>query len=364
MAVSAARLLANRRNALKSTGPKTVEGKQKSRQNAYKHGLTGDGVVLPEEDRTEIQRRFELLNQEQQPSCEASRIFLRRFSFLSVRLEKCEEFDVSATANRIRHAVEVFDDNRLTEVEELAARLANQPATVARRLQNSPEGVDWLIRNWGELREDLLNPERAAWTLNHWTRLEQLLGNPGGNYRMSRGYALTQAVSGYFVYLSSHDGEGLDDTERVEWARHELKGIIDAEMARLAWVKSTLDLPTLEQDRREAPSRALFDPSPAMNLARRYEAATERAMYKALDQFHEVELLGLESEHVSINTIAEEPADRLASFCPEPEPAEEPPAEPVESAPRSVYLPEPRVETRPTLKTKAARRQKRRLVPA
>ncbi len=33
-------LEANRRNALRSTGPRTENGKQQSRRNAIKHGLT------------------------------------------------------------------------------------------------------------------------------------------------------------------------------------------------------------------------------------------------------------------------------------------------------------------------------------
>jgi hypothetical protein len=39
MIVSEKRLLANRRNAQRSTGPKTAEGKQISRNNALRHGL-------------------------------------------------------------------------------------------------------------------------------------------------------------------------------------------------------------------------------------------------------------------------------------------------------------------------------------
>ena len=46
MPASEAQILANRRNAALSTGPKTPEGKEQSRRNALKHGMTGAGVVL------------------------------------------------------------------------------------------------------------------------------------------------------------------------------------------------------------------------------------------------------------------------------------------------------------------------------
>ncbi len=41
---------ANRRNALKSTGPKTPEGKTAVRMNARMHGLRSQEVLLPGED--------------------------------------------------------------------------------------------------------------------------------------------------------------------------------------------------------------------------------------------------------------------------------------------------------------------------
>jgi hypothetical protein len=41
---------ANRRNAIKSTGPKTEVGKQRSRRNALRHGLTAETVVAALED--------------------------------------------------------------------------------------------------------------------------------------------------------------------------------------------------------------------------------------------------------------------------------------------------------------------------
>jgi hypothetical protein len=49
---------ANRRNALRSTGPKTEEGKWQSRRNALRHGLTAETVIDRLED-SEDYRAFE-----------------------------------------------------------------------------------------------------------------------------------------------------------------------------------------------------------------------------------------------------------------------------------------------------------------
>jgi hypothetical protein len=45
-----AQIEANRRNALKSTGPRTGAGKTASRMNALKHGIDAHAAVLPGED--------------------------------------------------------------------------------------------------------------------------------------------------------------------------------------------------------------------------------------------------------------------------------------------------------------------------
>jgi hypothetical protein len=49
---------ANRRNARKSTGPTTEQGKQRSRRNAVRHGLTAETVIGALED-AEDYRAFE-----------------------------------------------------------------------------------------------------------------------------------------------------------------------------------------------------------------------------------------------------------------------------------------------------------------
>ena len=53
-------IVANQNNALKSTGPRTVEGKAIVKQNALKHGILGKQIILQEESKKE----FEVLKME------------------------------------------------------------------------------------------------------------------------------------------------------------------------------------------------------------------------------------------------------------------------------------------------------------
>jgi hypothetical protein len=51
---------ANRRNALKSTGPTTPEGKRRSRCNALRHGLTAETVIAALENSHDYEEGNEL----------------------------------------------------------------------------------------------------------------------------------------------------------------------------------------------------------------------------------------------------------------------------------------------------------------
>ncbi len=262
MPISEAKLLANRKNALMSTGPKTPEGKARSRQNALKHGLTGSGVALPSEDQSEIAERFTDLQLQMKPKTDAGEQLLRRLAFLTVRIGRCERHETSQTAMRVRHAIEKFDDERLAFVESLATKIYTEPSTSFRRLQMSPEGIDWMLDEWKTLRMDLLNPDRNCWTGNHRMHFDALLGRNPGGYRTARTMALSYAMDGSFHLLDKADGEGLEGPARAAWAKDELTRQIDAEMTRLKEVRAGIDVEAIAMDRAEAADRALFDPSP------------------------------------------------------------------------------------------------------
>ena len=81
-------ITANRKNAKKSTGPKTPEGKAKSAQNAYKHGLTASPDVIRTEDPEQFNAHREMIKAAFQPRDCIEQILTKRVAVLSWRLDR------------------------------------------------------------------------------------------------------------------------------------------------------------------------------------------------------------------------------------------------------------------------------------
>jgi len=69
---------ANRRNALKSTGPRTPEGKAAVRLNALRHGLRSEEILLPGEDEQALRELGERLRDELQPAGALENLLVER----------------------------------------------------------------------------------------------------------------------------------------------------------------------------------------------------------------------------------------------------------------------------------------------
>jgi hypothetical protein len=85
---SARKAEANRQNALKSTGPKTIEGKSAIRLNAVKHGLLAEEILLPGEDEDALRKLGERLRTELQPVGELENMFVDRIISAHWRLRR------------------------------------------------------------------------------------------------------------------------------------------------------------------------------------------------------------------------------------------------------------------------------------
>ena len=315
MSCSPAQLEANRRNGALG-GPKTPEGKAISRRNGLKHALTGDGSVLPEQDVEEVDRRFAAFEADLKPRTGVAVELVKRVALLTVRLDRSAEHEAKAISHRMRNAVAVFDDGRLADAEHLHAWIAAEPVTNARRLRRSPEGLARLIAAMESLRADLARVGGYRWGYEHSEQLHQLLGLRSAELPVSRARALTDAIAGNFRHLAESDGAGLESNDRRVWAIGQLVFVMDDEIASLKTRLETFDRADLDLDRSEAPARAMFDPSPEAILARKYEAANERALFRTLRELREIQAEA--AQVVDNKQVAPEPTEELGSVFPEP----------------------------------------------
>ena len=283
MTCSPEKLAANRANALKSSGPRTDEGKAISRTNSLKHGLTGHGVVLPGEDAAAIDRRFESYVSELNPRGEHGRDLARRAAFLMTRLDRFARHETAVLTTRMLKATDDFDEARLTEVDLFNDSATTETYTNARRLTQTPEGIDKMLDAFWEVKTDLEHTQHELWDYGHFQRIENLTGRKIDEYPLSRVHALSDAIFGKRHFLDPGEAEGLEGKALVKWAKEQMIALIDDMVGRLKAKREALDHEAIRIEREGAMSRALVDPSPEMVLARKYEQATVRELKQTLD---------------------------------------------------------------------------------
>jgi hypothetical protein len=79
---------ANRQNALKSTGPNTADGKQRSRRNALRHGFTAETVIEPLESPEEYRTFEDAIVSEYLPQTPVEQELVHRLASLFWRLRR------------------------------------------------------------------------------------------------------------------------------------------------------------------------------------------------------------------------------------------------------------------------------------
>jgi len=198
-------------------------------------------------------------------------------------------------------------------------------------LLGSPEGVDALIREWERLGDSLEGRGPERWEAMSYLQADWLNGH---NSVVTSDYqALTFAMKGRPEKLTPDEGAGLAPGAREVWARDQLIVKIAGEVAALKEHKSTLDTTTRDARRALAAEIALFDPSKEATLARKYEAAAERALFRTLKELRQVQ--------------AEAPPEESASFSPVDESDEPEPGPPTPETPPSPDFPRPVVSRAP-----------------
>lgn len=81
-------IAANRDNAKKSTGPRTEDGKRRSRRNAFRHGLTAESVVTVLEDKAAYKKFESKIIADYTPETAIERALVARLASLLWRLRR------------------------------------------------------------------------------------------------------------------------------------------------------------------------------------------------------------------------------------------------------------------------------------
>jgi len=113
------RIAANRANATRSTGPRTLGGKERAKMNAVTHGLTAQASVLPGEDPGELQDMARSLMRQLRPRGVVQRMMAERVVSLAWKLRRVA---------RAEEAVGLqMEEASLRRYEEGAALAESQP---------------------------------------------------------------------------------------------------------------------------------------------------------------------------------------------------------------------------------------------
>ena len=277
---------ANRKNALRSTGPKTARGKRAVRWNALKHGLLAKEVVIRAGDGEESQEEFDALlarlGDDLQPVGTIEEMLAEKVAVCYWRLRRVVRCEVGEIRKHLDAAVwrhiaakadEVAFEKRLPAVDG-----------PSKQMLDSSLGLRYLIRVLAEVRDDVEHTGHVS----DW-----------GKNRLFRAFGLAEEGLPYWCLLFStmategpekakEDPEHFGDTPPPETCKRMILKLIDDEKERLegmmVYVKEADEL---ELDARVA-SLALPEKDAGDRILR-YETTIERQLYRAMNQLERLQ---------------------------------------------------------------------------
>src|SRR6516225_9772940 len=164
----------NRRNAQRSTGPKSPEGKERARLNALKHGLRAEEFALPGEDQEDLKRLTDEWVEYYEPRSPGERALVDRCVYATVQARRCARYHAEAVTEQVRSAHGDWDRRQEDTLAALKERLQTDPAEAVRLLKRFTLGCRWMRAQWAELRTVL--EAGQTWVVPEIDRAVRLLG--------------------------------------------------------------------------------------------------------------------------------------------------------------------------------------------
>src|SRR5437867_4982378 len=132
---------ANRRNALKSTGPRTPEAKAAVRMNSLRHGLRARTVVLPAENAGEFHQLCNDLEAEWQPQSRTEQFYVEQMAVSQWKLTRVEVAEKSLLEQEFSAKSQIPLVDNLWQCQHRLERSYARAQRDLERLQNSRRRV-------------------------------------------------------------------------------------------------------------------------------------------------------------------------------------------------------------------------------
>ena len=165
--ISPRRREANRRNAQRSTGPRTIEGKRRTSQNALKHGLCAAVAIPPCEDAPTFSMFLNELRREMQPVTVMQNILFPQIANLIWRLRRLPKAQADLFQLELDKSVDPDAPGQtLSPSQILARRFSDDPnngfALLARYERQCQNMLMRLQRQYDQLKKASNRPSDDA----------------------------------------------------------------------------------------------------------------------------------------------------------------------------------------------------------
>ncbi|MEO6809895.1 MAG: hypothetical protein ABI353_12350 [Isosphaeraceae bacterium] len=174
MSCSDARFLANQRNAQKSTGPITEDGKLASRLNSLTRGMRSEHGLVPPHLADAVAKHNKMLIDAYHPDNDRQSWLLEQVADAAAKLDYCQFMIRAQIDDQADRADLCWDEDRSRAVEEIAARLPKDPSRTASRLRETAQGARWILARWNALSVPLI--ENLAWDETQCNLAATLMG--------------------------------------------------------------------------------------------------------------------------------------------------------------------------------------------
>ena len=218
--ISIERIAANRANALKSTGPKSDEGKKHSALNATRHGLTGQTVVMPTDDLNAYTEFLTSFQDDLNPGGALEKQFVQQLADCSWRLNRASAWETNqVTMEAALNADQV--STGLPQVQDAFAhaaaadRKAKTLANMSMYVQRTQRTMERILKQLQEVQAARFERERVE-----MEKAILVLSLHKEETRNSRFPIPYNPQADGFVFTAAQIEAASHKTERIGDARH------------------------------------------------------------------------------------------------------------------------------------------------